>query len=96
MRNKYYSTVYQKQKLFECFSHLENSWKLSVITDTKSRGPRRAMISADGGLVFSTKAGRKLRLYLGTNSLRCKHILEEGKKDKVQKPGLKGHFSTGP
>lgn len=32
-----------------------------MITDTKSGGPGRAVVSADGGVVFSTKAGRKYK-----------------------------------
>ena len=45
---------------------------------------------------FLNKGRKEIKVfYLGTNPLRCKHIPEEGKKGKVQKPGPNGHFSTG-
>lgn len=59
MRNKHYSTVYQTETLCEHRSRSENSCRRSVITDTKSGGPGWAVVSAAGGVVFSTKAGSK-------------------------------------
>ena len=53
------NSLYQTETLCERLSRSENSCRRSVITDTKSGGPGRAVVSADGGVVFSTKAGRK-------------------------------------
>lgn len=43
---------------------------------------------------FSQQRQEVKVFYLGTNPFRCKHVPEEGDKDKVQKPGPNGHFST--
>lgn len=53
------NSLYQTETLCERLSRSENICRRSVITDTKSGGPGRAVVSADGGVVFSTKAGRK-------------------------------------
>lgn len=74
--------------------HLKTSCKFSLITGTKSRSRGRAVVSADGGQVFSTKAGRKQRF----NTWVQAHsgVTHPGEREEKQGSKPKAKLSTGP
>ena len=81
------------EKLLRHCSHLENSCKFSLSQIPKvERGTGRAMVSADGGLVFSTKAGRKQRFNTWVQTHSGTNMSYRKRRTRFKNPGLQAIF----
>lgn len=80
------TAAHRTETLLGTLSALGNSGRFSLITGTRSRGPGRAVVSADGGLVFFNKGRMETKVqYLGTNSLRGNAPWREGRQTRAER-----------